>query len=73
MDSLVHSCRNFVVWESQTDILSEIKVFIPYGPAILLLGIHLRESLIHIHKETCPVTLHATSLCLAYPHSSCKM
>ena len=69
----MHSCRNFVVWESHIDILSEIKVFIPYGPAILLLGIHLRESLIHIHEETCPVTLHATSLCLAYPHSSCKM
>lgn len=56
MDTLMHSCRNYVVvvWESHTDLLSEIN-----GPAILLLGIYFRESLIHVQKEICSVIWHA--------------
>lgn len=67
---VVCSYRNYVVvvWESHTDTFSEIKVFVPYCPAILLPGIYLRESLLHAHKETSSVTLHAhLSLTLTHP------
>lgn len=55
MDTLTHSWGNDVsVGESRTDLLREIN-----GPAILLLGMYFRESLIQVHKGTCAVASHA--------------
>lgn len=55
METLTHSCGNYAVaiWESHADLLREMN-----GPAILLLGKYFRESLIHVHIETCPMALH---------------